>query len=155
MLHNNTKHLNYMRLALEQAKLAYDAQEVPIGAVIVDSVSGDIVAEAYNQTVKLADPTAHAEILAIRQACKKAGAQRIPDYDLYVTLEPCPMCTSAISFARIRHVYFAADDVKSGGFVSGPCLSGSPALHYKVGHTSGLCAEESVKLLQNFFKARR
>ncbi len=155
MLQNNTTPLDYMRLAFEQAKLAYDAQEVPIGAVIVDVNSGDIVAKSYNKTVKLSDPTAHAEILAIREACSKAGAQRIPECDLYVTLEPCPMCTSAISFARIRHIYYGAEDVKSGGLVNGPCLSGSPALHFKVGHTGGLLAEESAELLQNFFKARR
>ena len=155
MLQNNTKHAEYMRLALEQAQLAFDADEVPIGAVVVNPDTGAIIAKAYNQTVKLADPTAHAEILAIREACRIANAQRIPEFDLYVTLEPCPMCTSAISFARIRHVYFGADDVKSGGFVSGPCLSQAPALHHKPSFTKGLCAEESTMLLQTFFKARR
>lgn len=144
-----------MRLAYEQAQLAYDAQEVPIGAVIVEAKTGVIIAKSYNQTVKLSDPTAHAEILAIREACAKIGAQRIPECDLYVTLEPCPMCTSAISFARIRHVHFGAIDTKSGGFVSGPCLSQAPALHHKVSHTNGLYADESALLLQNFFKARR
>jgi len=155
MLQNNTKHEEFMRLALDQARLAFDAAEVPIGALIVHADTGDIIAKAYNQTVKLADPTAHAEILAIREACRIIGAQRIPEYDLYVTLEPCPMCASAISFARIRHVYYGADDIKSGGFVSGPCLSQAPALHHKPAFTKGICAEESTVLLQTFFKARR
>jgi len=154
MLQNNTTSLDYMRLALEQAQHAYEAEEVPIGAVIVDA-TGAVIAKAYNQTVKLSDPTAHAEILAIREACRLIGAQRIPECDLYVTLEPCPMCTSAISFARIRHVYFGAEDVKSGGLVSGPCLSASAALHHKTGFTKNLLAAESTDLLQRFFKARR
>lgn len=155
MLQNNTKHDEYMRLALEQAQLAFDAEEVPIGAILVHAPTGKIIAKSYNQTIKLADPTAHAEILAIREACRQTGTQRIPECDLYVTLEPCPMCASAVSFARIRHVYFAADDVKSGGFISGPCLVQAPALHHKPSFTKGICAEESVMLLQSFFKARR
>lgn len=155
MLQNNRTPNDYMKVALEQARLAYEAEEVPIGAVVVDTTTGKIIAACYNKTIKLSDPTAHAEILAIREACHIKGAQRIPECDLYVTLEPCPMCASAISFARIRHVYFGAEDIKSGGFVSGPCLATHASLHHKPEYTAGLLAEESAILLKDFFKARR
>lgn len=145
----------YMNLALEQAKAAYAAEEVPIGAVIVERQTGIILAKAYNQTLKSCDPTGHAEILAIRAACQAKGAQRIPDCDLYVTLEPCPMCAAALSFARIGHVYFGAVDEKSGGFVSGPALVTQKALHHKPAYTSGICAEDSAALLRAFFQERR
>jgi tRNA(adenine34) deaminase len=157
MLQNNiTKtHEEFMHLALIQAKLAAEMQEVPIGAVLVDTVTNDVVASTYNQTILQRDPTAHAEILAIRTGCKLLGAQRIPECDLYVTLEPCPMCTAAISFARIRHVYFGATDEKSGGFVSGPALCNHAVLHHKPQFTGGIFADESAALLREFFKARR
>lgn len=148
-------HAIFMRAALDQARLAYDAEEVPIGAVLVDSRTGQIMAQSYNQTIKNCDPTAHAEINVIRQVCMHEKAQRIPDYDLYVTLEPCPMCASALSFARIRHVYFGAIDTKSGGFISGPNLVAQPALHHKPAFTAGILADECGQLLKDFFKARR
>lgn len=144
-----------MRLALEQAQLALIAEEVPIGALLVETATGKIVARDFNKTIKNNDPTAHAEINVIRQGCNLAGAQRIPEYDLYVTLEPCPMCASALSFARIRHVYFGATDPKSGGFVSGPNLVAQPALHHKPTFTGGILAEECGQILKDFFKARR
>jgi tRNA(adenine34) deaminase len=156
MLQNNMDfHNACMTRALQQASLAANSEEVPIGAVLVDTATGDILAEAYNETITQNDPTAHAEILVIRKACGIKKAQRIPECDLYVTLEPCPMCASAISFARIRHVYFGATDPKSGGFVSGAKLVEAPALHHKPQYTGGIMAEASAKLLQDFFKARR
>lgn len=152
---NYTKHCDFMMLALDQARLAQQHDEVPIGAVLVDPKSGKVVASAFNQTIAQSDPTAHAEILAIRQLCAQVKAQRIPEYDLYVTLEPCPMCASAISFARINHVYFGATDEKSGGFVSGPELVSHPNLHYKPDYTGGILAEESATLLRDFFQEKR
>lgn len=157
MLQDNkdTKHNEFMALAMDQARLAQSRDEVPIGAVIVHAESGKIIASTCNQTIEKNDPTAHAEILAIRQACEILGAQRIPECDLYVTLEPCPMCAAAISFARIRHVYFAATDEKSGGFVSGPQLCAHSNLHHKPSYSSGLCADESATLLRTFFQEKR
>ena len=157
MLQNNIKpdHEFFMSEALKQAKFAYQAEEVPIGAVLVEYETGNIIASTYNQTILQQDPTAHAEILAIRTGCKQFGAQRIPECDLYVTLEPCPMCTSAISFARIRQVYFGATDEKSGGFVSGPALCNHKTLHHKPEFTGGIMADEAAVLLRDFFKARR
>jgi tRNA(Arg) A34 adenosine deaminase TadA len=160
MLQNNKSSLAqnpefFMQIALEQAKKAAENGEVPIGAVIVDAATGDILSKTYNQTITHADPTAHAEILAIREACKIKNAQRIPECDLYVTLEPCPMCAAALSFARIRHVYFGAEDLKSGGFISGPALSTHPNLHHKPDYTGGILADEAAILLRDFFKARR
>ena len=108
-----------MTLAMEEAKKAYARDEVPIGAVLVHSQSGEVVTRNGNRTNELADPTAHAEILVIREQCKKLGVQRIPDYDLYVTLEPCTMCAAAISFARIRRLVFGASDPKGGGVING------------------------------------
>src|SRR5690606_1749364 len=129
--------------------------EVPIGAVIIDPVSGQIVASAHNETRTRNDPTAHAEILAIRAACERFGAQRIPQFDLYVTLEPCPMCAAAISFARLRHVYFAATDEKSGGFINGPQLATHRIMHHKPEFSTGLCHNESADLLRGFFQTKR
>ena len=104
-----------MAAALAEAEAAATRGEVPVGAVLVDSASGEVVARAGNRVRELADPTAHAEILAIRAAASSAGAPRLPDCDLYVTLEPCPMCAAAISLARIRRLYFGAPDPKTGG----------------------------------------
>lgn len=157
MLQDNKddKHIKFMELAMDQARLAQKRDEVPIGAVIIHGETGEIIASSCNETLALNDPTAHAEILAIRQACSVLGAQRIPECDLYVTLEPCPMCAAAISFARIRHVFFAATDEKSGGFISGPKLSEHVNLHHKPAYSYGLCAEESAALLRGFFKEKR
>lgn len=146
---------DYMRMALAQAERAFAADEVPIGAVLVDIHTGAVVAESFNQTITLSDPTAHAEILAIRAVCAQAHAQRIPDYDLYVTLEPCPMCAAALSFARVRRVVYGADDTKSGGLSAGPCLYTHSQLHHKPQVTSGVLAEESAALLQRFFQGKR
>lgn len=144
-----------MRAALEEARLAGLRDEVPIGAVLVDRRTGGIVARAGNRTIESSDPTAHAEIELIRAVCAKEGVQRIPDYDLYVTLEPCPMCAAAISFARIGNVYYGAHDPKSGGLTSSVELYAHRALHHKPTVTSGILADESAALLKNFFATKR
>lgn len=144
-----------MALALEEAHAAANRAEVPIGAVLVDSKTGEIIARNSNRTIEHADPTAHAEILVIRDACRAAGAQRIPDCDLYVTLEPCAMCAAAISFARIRRVIYGALDTKGGGVDHGGKFFEQPTCHHRPEVTSGIMATESAELLKRFFKARR
>jgi tRNA(adenine34) deaminase len=149
------QHIALMRLALQEAEKAALLGEVPIGALIIDSDSGEILAKTHNETITRSDPTAHAEILALRQVCAIKEAQRIPGCTLYVTIEPCPMCASAISFARFDHIYFGATDIKSGGFVSGPNLMSHAALHHKPGFTGGVLGDEAAALMQKFFKERR
>lgn len=144
-----------MLAALEEAKNAAARDEVPIGAVIIDPADGSIIARAGNRTRELNDPSAHAEILAIRAACAAAGAQRIPDYELYVTLEPCTMCAAAISFARLSRVIIGAPDPKGGGILHGAQFYQQPTCHHRPAITSGLMAEECGQILKDFFKARR
>ena len=144
-----------MSIALEEAKKAALADEVPIGAVLVDSRTGAIAARAHNQTIARSDPTAHAEILVIRDVCAQVGAQRIPEYDLYVTLEPCAMCAAAISFARIRRVVFGASDAKGGGVVHGGKFFEQPTCHHKPIVTHGAMADECGQVLKDFFKGKR
>jgi tRNA(adenine34) deaminase len=143
-----------MQIALNEAQLAADRGEVPVGAVIV-SASGQVLARAGNRTRELNDPTAHAEILAIRLACDALKNERLLDCDVYVTLEPCPMCAAAISFARFRRLYFGAEDVKSGAVENGPRLFSSPVCHHKPDVYSGIDADASRLLLQAFFNGRR
>ena len=142
-----------MDLALQAAENAAKLGEVPIGAVIVRN--GEIIAAAGNRTIIDHDPTAHAEILAIRQAAAQIGSERLTDCDLYVTLEPCTMCAGAISFARIRRLYYGAADPKGGGVDSGVRFFASPTCHHAPDVYSALGESESVALLQDFFKARR
>ena len=149
------KHIKYMQEALAQAQAAADRGEVPIGAVLVHRESGAVAALTGNETIARHDPTAHAEIAAIRHVCAHVGSQRIPDYDLYVTLEPCAMCAAAISFARIGHVYYGADDAKGGGVAHGGKFYEQPTCHHKPGVTGGILAEECGKILKDFFAARR
>ncbi len=144
-----------MQAALEEARLAAERDEVPIGAVLVDRRTGEIAARAGNRTIEAHDPTAHAEIQAIRAVCDKEGAQRIPDYDLYVTLEPCPMCAAAISYARIGVVYFGASDPKSGGITTPVAMYSHPQLHHKPDVVSGLLEEECAAILKEFFAKKR
>ena len=144
-----------MRAALEEAKNAFEADEVPVGAVLVHHDTGEIVASAFNQTRTHSDPCSHAEALVIRAVCKKEQSQRIPDYDLYVTLEPCPMCASLISFARIKTLVFGASDPKSGGITHGPKLYTHSQLHHKPDVRQGVLVEESAKVLQSFFREKR
>ena len=144
-----------MTLAMEEAKKAYARDEVPIGAVLVHSQSGEVVTRNGNRTNELADPTAHAEILVIREQCKKLGVQRIPDYDLYVTLEPCTMCAAAISFARIRRLVFGASDPKGGGVINGVEFFKQPTCHHKIEIESGIEAETCGQILKDFFASKR
>lgn len=144
-----------MNEALIEAKKAAERDEVPIGAIIVDPATGDIIARAGNRTRELNDPTAHAEVLAIREACAHAGTQRIPEYDLYVTLEPCTMCAGAISFARIRKVIIAADDAKGGGVLNGVKFYEQPTCHHRPEVSSGLMADEGGQILKDYFKGKR
>lgn len=146
---------NYMRRALELAKQAAENDEVPIGAIVVDSLTGKIIAEAGNQSAHNGDATAHAEILAIQQACKELNQPRLWDMDMYVTLEPCTMCAAAISFVRIKHLYFGATDKKGGAVVSGVKFFEAPTCHHRPTVEYGILAEESTKLLQDFFQKKR
>jgi len=145
----------YMLIALEEAKKAGQRGEVPIGAVLVDSRSGEIAAQAGNATIEAHDPTAHAEIQVIREQCAREGAQRIPDYDLYVTLEPCAMCAAAIAFARIRRLVIGAKDPKGGGVFHGGKFFEQPTCHHKIVVETGVMAEECGQILKDFFAARR
>jgi tRNA(Arg) A34 adenosine deaminase TadA len=144
-----------MLQALKEAEAAEKNGEVPIGAVLVDSTTGQIVARAGNQTEHLCDPTAHAEILVIRQRCMEIGAPRLPTHDLYVTLEPCAMCAAAIAGARIRRLYFGAYDPKGGGVEHGPRIFEQTTTNHKPEVYGGIDEAEATKLLQDFFKARR
>ena len=143
----------FMEAALKEAEAAAARGEVPVGAVVV---CGDrIVAQAGNRTLEMKDPTAHAELLAIREACTALGNERLTDCDLYVTLEPCPMCAAAISFARIRRLYFGADDPKGGAVESGVRFFGDPSCHHAPEVYGGMAETESAALLRDFFRARR
>lgn len=144
----------HMDLALAEAAAAAHRGEVPVGAVLVDG-DGRVVARAGNRTRELADPTAHAEILAIRAACGRLGSERLTGLDLYVTLEPCPMCATAISFARIRRLYYGAADPKGGGVAHGPRVFTHPTCHHVPEVYDGLSAEAAAELLRAFFAARR
>ncbi len=143
-----------MKHALEQAQAAADRGEVPVGAVIV-APDGQVVAADGNRTRELNDPTAHAEILALRAACAAAGSERLPDHDLYVTLEPCAMCAAALAAARIRRIYYGASDPKSGGVAHGARVFSHPQAHHRPEVYDGIAAEEAAALLKRFFAAQR
>jgi tRNA(adenine34) deaminase len=143
-----------MDLALEQAEAAQARGDVPIGAVVVGP-DGAVLACAGNRTLELRDPTAHAELLAIREACAKLGSERLVDCDLYVTLEPCAMCAAAISFARIRRLYFGASDPKGGAIEHGPRFFGQPTCHHAPEVYGGIGESAAASLLKDFFAARR
>jgi tRNA(Arg) A34 adenosine deaminase TadA len=150
------KDLHFMQLAIAEARTAAKRNEVPIGAVAVNSATGNVIARAGNRTLEHKDPTAHAEILVIREACEQAGAQRIPEYDLYVTLEPCAMCAAAISFARIRRIIFAASDPKGGGVLHGGRFFEQPTCHHRPKIvTLSAAAEECSAILKSFFADKR
>jgi len=144
-----------MRLALKEAKTAALHGEVPVGAVLVDTTTGQVVAVAGNTTVTTYDPTAHAEINVIRARCQALKTQRLPDHDLYVTLEPCPMCAAAIAHARIRRLYFGAYDPKGGGVDHGARIFDLPTCHHKPDVTGGIDEAECAALLTGFFQKRR
>ncbi|HPD83622.1 MAG TPA: nucleoside deaminase [Alphaproteobacteria bacterium] len=147
--------LIYMHAAMEEARLAADRDEVPIGAVLVDIKTGKIVARHGNRTIEKSDPTAHAEILCIRETCQKTGAQRIPDYDLYVTLEPCTLCAAAIAFARLRRLVYAAPDPKGGGVAHGAKFFDQSTCHHKIEIIGGVLADEGGKILKDYFQGKR
>lgn len=144
-----------MALALDEARAARDTGEVPVGAVVVDGTTGAVLARAGNRTEAASDPTAHAEMLAIRSAAAAVGAPRLPDCDLYVTLEPCPMCAQAISFARIRRVYFGASDPKGGGVEHGPRIFAQPTCFHRPEIYGGIGETDAAALLKDFFAVRR
>jgi tRNA(adenine34) deaminase len=143
----------FMRLALAEARRAADSGEAPIGAVLIQD--GELIAAAGNQRERSADPTAHAEMLAMREAARALGGWRIPDSVLYVTLEPCPMCAGAIVLARIPRVVYGAADPKAGAAGSVLDVLGEPRLNHRPQVDGGLLAEESAALLAAFFGARR
>lgn len=144
---------SFMDLALEEARTAAVEGEVPVGAVVV--CGGEVIARAHNRPLALADPTAHAEMLAIREACRALGNARLAGCDLYVTLEPCAMCAAAISFARIRRLYFGAADPKGGAVEHGPRFFSQPTCHHRPEVYGGLAESEAADLLKTFFADRR
>ena len=146
---------NFMDLALDAARAAAARGEVPVGAVLVDAASGEVLASDGNRTMELNDPTAHAEMLVIRAAAARVGSQRLGQADLYVTLEPCAMCAGAVSFARIRRLYFGAADPKGGAVEHGARVFDHPqALHRPEVYT-GIGEGEAAELLRGFFRERR
>ena len=147
--------IEMMRRAIALAQTAAEAGEAPIGAVVVDPVTREVVAEAYNEPIRLSDPTGHAEILAMRSAAAKLENYRLSGLTLYVTLEPCAMCAGAISHARIGRVVYGASDAKGGAVEHGPRYFEQPTCHSRPTVESGLLAEESSAMLKAFFRARR
>ncbi len=143
----------WMEIALAEARSAAARGEVPVGAVVV--LDGQEIARAGNRTLEARDPTAHAELLAIREAAARRGSERLVGCDLYVTLEPCPMCAAAISFARIRRLYYGAGDPKGGAVDHGVRLYASPTCHHAPEVYSGLAESEAAALLKGFFAQRR
>ena len=144
-----------MALALAQAEAAAAAGEVPVGAVLVDGTSGEVLASAHNRVEELHDPTAHAELLAIQDAARRLGEKRLTGADLYVTLEPCAMCAQAIAFARLRRLYFGAYDPKGGGVEHGARIFAQPTCHHRPEVVGGLEERRCGDLLKGFFRARR
>ncbi len=145
----------YMRQALVEAQAASARGEVPVGAVLVDPVNGEVIARTGNAPIGICDPTAHAEILALRDGAYKTGNYRLGGLTLYVTLEPCAMCAGAISNARIGRVVYGASDPKGGAVESGVRFFDSPSCHHRPEITGGVLADESSAMLKAFFKARR
>ncbi len=144
---------SFMQIALEEAHAAAARGEVPVGCAIVRD--GKVIARAGNRTLELRDPTAHAELLAIREAAKALGSERLTDCDLYVTLEPCAMCATAMSFARIRRLYFGAADPKGGAVENGVRFFSAPTCHHRPEIYGGIDESEAGALLKDFFAARR
>ena len=144
-----------MAVALEEARAAAARGEVPVGAVVVDAGTGAILARAGNRTEELRDPSAHAEILALRAAATNRGVPRLPECDLYVTIEPCAMCAAAISFARIRRLYFGAPDPKMGAVEHGPRFFRQTTCHHAPDVYGVIGESEAAALMRAFFEARR
>ncbi len=148
---NETIFNHAFRLAME----AFYADEVPVGAVIFNTQTCDIVSETRNMTEAMRDPLAHAELLAIKQACQKLNLKRLNGYSLFVTLEPCTMCAGAIAWARLDNLYFGAFDPKTGGIEQGTKVFTHPQTHHKIKIQGGIHADECSELLKKFFKAKR
>ena len=146
---------SFMARALAEAEAAAARGEVPVGAVIVDEDRGAVLAACGNRTEELGDPTAHAEILAIRAAAAARGGPRLQRCDIYVTLEPCPMCAHAISLGRLRRLYYGAEDPKGGGVEHGPRIFRQSTCHHAPEVYGGLDEERAGQLLHDFFRARR
>jgi len=147
--------LSTMRIALNEAQAAAAAGEAPVGAVVFDAASGAVIARAHNRPIGLTDPTAHAEILALRAAAQALGNYRLTGLELFVTLEPCAMCAGAISHARIGRLVYGADDEKGGGVRHGAKVFDQPTCHWAPAVASGVLADESASLLKGFFRTRR
>jgi tRNA(adenine34) deaminase len=144
-----------MRIALEAAQAAAEAGEAPIGAVVIDPATGAVIAKAHNAPIGLSDPTAHAEVLALRAAAERMGNYRLTGLTLVVTLEPCAMCAGAISHARIGRLVFGAEDPKGGAVVHGPRFFEQSTCHWRPEVVGGVLADDSAALLKGFFRARR
>ena len=144
---------SFMTIAIEEARAAQARGEVPVGCAVV--CNGEVVARAGNRTVADKDPTAHAELLAIREAAARLGSERLTGCDLYVTLEPCAMCAAAMSFARIRRLYFGAPDPKGGAVEHGVRFFSAPTCHHRPEVYGGIGEREAAELLKGFFQARR
>jgi tRNA(adenine34) deaminase len=144
---------SFMEVALDEARAAGEAGEVPVGCVVVRG--GSVIARAGNRTLADADPTAHAEMVAIRRAAALLGSERLTECDLYVTLEPCAMCAGAVSFARIRRLYYGAADAKGGAVESGVQFLSSPTCHHRPEVYGGMAEAEASALLKEFFRERR
>lgn len=145
----------YMQKALNLAKISATQDEIPIGCLIVDSATGEIISSTHNLSQHSEDATAHAEILAIRQACQILKQNRLWDMDMYVTLEPCTMCASAISFARIKNLYFGAYDEKGGAVINGVKFYEQKTCHHKPNVVGGILEEKCSQILKDFFKNKR
>ena len=146
---------SFMALALAEAQAAAAAGEVPVGAVLVEAATGRVLARARNRVEELGDPTAHAELIAISEAARAAGAKRLTQADLYVTLEPCPMCAQAIAFARLRRLYFGAYDPKGGGVEHGPRIFAQSGCNHRPEIVGGVEERRAAALLRGFFRERR
>ena len=145
--------IDFMKIALDEAKKAFAVDEVPVGAVIVEN--DEIIATAHNQNLTICDPTAHAEIVALRMASLAKNSARLDGCDIYVTLEPCSMCAAALSLARIRRIYYAVSDAKFGSIENGARIFNSSSCHHKPEVYSGFYEEDSRDLLKKFFKNKR
>ena len=146
---------NHMIEAFHQAERALNRGEVPVGAVLVEPNTKKILSADGNRTIELKDPSAHAEMLVIRKGCQVQGSERLEGCDLYVTIEPCPMCAAAISFARIRRLYFGAEDEKMGGVMNGPRIFTSTSCHHQPEVFDGIGAGRAKKIMQEFFRQKR
>ena len=144
---------NFMLEALNQARIALDFDEVPVGAVIVEN--NQIIATGFNQNLQKCDPTAHAEIVALRKVCEIKKSAKLENCDIYITLDPCAMCLSALSYARIRRIYYGANDEKFGAVESNPLFLSAKNAYFKSEFYSGIGADDSKTLLKNFFQNKR